>query len=68
VIGTRTGCELRVWPLALDGATAYELRGPTRPAGSQDAPCAGAAGPRELVSEPAPHPAATLEPSGEPFL
>jgi hypothetical protein len=57
-----------MWQLAVDGATAYAIRGPRPPGVSDDPPCVGAAGPCRLVAEPRPALPATGRPVGGPFF
>jgi hypothetical protein len=61
-----------MWQLAVDGTTAYSIRGPRPPspeaAPSNDAPCSGTYGPCRLVAEPLPDLAATGRPAEGPVF
>jgi hypothetical protein len=57
-----------MWQLAVDGETAYSIRGPQPPETSWDPPCIGTAGPCRLVAERRPELAATESPTTEPFF
>jgi hypothetical protein len=57
-----------MWQVAVDGRTAYSIRGPRPAAPSQDPPCIGSAGPCRLVAEPLPDLPATGRPVGGPFF
>jgi hypothetical protein len=56
-----------MWQVAVDGRTAYSIRGPRPASTSQDPPCVGGAGPCRLVAEPLPDVSATGRPVGGPF-
>ena len=43
-----------MWQIAVDGRTAYSIRGPRPATTTQDVPCLGSAGPCRLVAEPLP--------------
>jgi hypothetical protein len=43
-----------MWQLAVDGSTAYSIRGPRPAPNSEDPPCTGTAAPCRLVAEPLP--------------
>jgi hypothetical protein len=56
-----------IWQVAVDGATAYSIRGPRPvPTSPQDPPCIASAGPCRLVAEPLPDVPATGRPVGGP--
>jgi hypothetical protein len=57
-----------MWQVAVDGPTAYSIRGPRPAATSQDPACIGSAGPCRLVAEPLPDLPATSGPVGGPFF
>jgi hypothetical protein len=54
--------------VALDGRTAYSIRGPRPASTSEDPPCIASAGPCRLVAEPLPDVPATGRPVRGPFM
>jgi hypothetical protein len=57
-----------MWQVAIDGRTAYSIRGPRPAPTSQDPPCIGSAGPCRLTAEPLPDVPANGRPVGGPFF
>jgi hypothetical protein len=57
-----------MWQLAVDGHTAYSIRGPRPAPSGEDPACLGGAGPCRLIAEPLPDLPATSRPVGGPFF
>jgi hypothetical protein len=57
-----------MWQVAIDGATAYSIRGPRPSTTGNDAPCVGSASPCRLVAEPLPELPAAGPPVHGPFV
>jgi hypothetical protein len=56
-----------MWQIAVDGRTAYSIRGPRPAPTTQDVPCTGSATPCRLVAEPLPDVPATGRPLRGPL-
>jgi hypothetical protein len=57
-----------MWQVAVDGHTAYSIRGPRPASTSQDPPCIASSGPCRLVAEPLPDLPAAGRPVSGPFV